>query len=104
MTKLSVAQVVSTVMATWFLASAGAHYFAGIIAKLTAAETVAGQVLDPKAAFETYIREFGNIGLWGIGLGVALVVLSPFLKKLAHGASDTGPVEEPPAAGAKQEA
>ena len=36
-------------------------------------------------------------------IGVALVVLSPFLKKLAHGASDTGPVE-PPAEGAKQEA
>jgi proton-dependent oligopeptide transporter, POT family len=94
MTKLSVAAVVSTVMATWFLASSWAQWIGGIIAQLTAAETVAGQVLDPGRALATYAEVFKMIGLWGIGLGVLLLIASPWLKKLAHGASDTGPVPE----------
>ena len=94
MTKLSVTAVVSTVMATWFLASSWAQWIGGIIAQLTAAETVAGQVLDPGKALATYGEVFKMIGLWGIGLGVLLLIASPWLKKLAHGASDTGPLHE----------
>jgi POT family proton-dependent oligopeptide transporter len=94
MTKLSVAAVVSTVMATWFLASSWAQWIGGIIAQLTAAETVAGQVLDPGRALATYAEVFKMFGLWGFGLGVLLLIASPWLKKLAHGASDTGPVPE----------
>jgi len=94
MTKLSVTAVVSTVMATWFLASSWAQWIGGIIAQLTAAETVAGQVLDPGKALATYSDVFKMIGLWGIGLGVVLLIASPWLKKLAHGASDTGPLHE----------
>jgi len=92
MTKLSVPAVVSTVMATWFLASSWAQWLGGIIAQLTAAETVAGQVLDPGKALATYAEVFQMIGLWGIGLGVILLAASPWLKKLAHGASDTDPL------------
>ncbi len=84
-TKLSPVKVVSFMMAGWFLASSLAQYVAGIIAKMTASETVAGQVLDPKAALDTYQDVFYLIGWWGIGLGAVFVVLSPFLKKLGHG-------------------
>ncbi len=93
-TKLSPAAILSSMMATWFLASSWAQWIGGKIATLTAAETVAGEVLDPGKALATYVDVFKMIGLWGAGLGVLLLIASPFLKRLAHGASDTGPLPE----------
>ena len=84
MTKLAPAAVVSTIMATWFLASSWAQYVGGMVAQLTAAETVAGQVLDPGKALATYVEVFEMIGLWGLALGAGLIVLSPILRYLAH--------------------
>ncbi len=84
MTKLSPVAVVSTIMATWFVASSWAQYVGGMVAKLTAAETVAGQVLDPGKALQTYLGVFRMIGLWGLALGAGLVLLSPVLRYLAH--------------------
>jgi POT family proton-dependent oligopeptide transporter len=84
MTKLAPAAVVSTIMATWFLASSWAQYVGGMVAELTAAETVAGQVLDPGKALATYVEVFEMIGLVGLALGVGLIVLSPILRYLAH--------------------
>jgi POT family proton-dependent oligopeptide transporter len=84
MTKLAPVAVFSTVMAVWFLASSWAQFLGGIVAKMTAQETVAGQVLDPQLALHTYGHVFGLIGLWGAGAGVVMIVLSPWLKKWAH--------------------
>lgn len=84
MTKLAPAAVVSTIMATWFLASSWAQYVGGMVAELTAAETVAGQVLDPGKALATYVEVFEMIGLVGLALGAGLIVLSPILRYLAH--------------------
>jgi proton-dependent oligopeptide transporter, POT family len=85
MTKLAPPILVSTVMAVWFLGSSAAHYLAGVVARFTASETVAGQVLDPAKALATYVSTFQAIGLGGIVLGAALLAASPWLKKLAHG-------------------
>ncbi len=85
MTKLSAPAVVSTIMAVWFLASSWAQYLGGFVANLTATETVAGQVLDPKGALANYSAVFQTIGLWAIGLGIVMAIASPWLKKLAHG-------------------
>jgi POT family proton-dependent oligopeptide transporter len=84
MTKLAPAAVVSTMMATWFLASSAAQALAAQVAKLTAQETVGGQVLDPQAALATYVDVFNQIGWAAIGIGVAFGILSPWLKRLAH--------------------
>ncbi len=93
MTKLAPAAVVSTMMATWFLASSAAQALAAQVAKLTAQETVGGQVLDPQAALATYVEVFNNIGWAAIGIGAVLGAFSPLLKRLAH-----PQVEEAPAA------
>jgi POT family proton-dependent oligopeptide transporter len=85
MTKLSTPTLVSTLMATWFLSSSWAQYLGGFVAQLAAVETVAGQVLDPGAALKTYVDVFGQLGWWTIGIGIALGLASPILKKLAHG-------------------
>jgi len=84
MTKLAPVAVFSTVMATWFLASSWAQFLGGFVARMTAQETVAGQVLDPALALHTYGHVFGLIGLWGAGAGVVMIALSPWLKKWAH--------------------
>ncbi|MBP6013724.1 MAG: MFS transporter [Alphaproteobacteria bacterium] len=88
MTRLSPAATVATIMATWFLGSAWAGYFAALIARLTAAQTVAGQVLDPAAALHNYIGVFTNVAIWGAAIGVVILILSPFLGRLDK------PVEE----------
>jgi proton-dependent oligopeptide transporter, POT family len=85
MTKLSTPKLVSTLMATWFLASSGAQFIGGIIAQMTATETVAGQVTDPAKALATSIEVFNVIGWVAIAIGIALALASPLLKKLAHG-------------------
>lgn len=91
MTKLAPAAIVSTVMATWFLSSAGAQALGAQIAKLTAAETVGGQVLDPAAALATYVQVFQMLGVGAILLGLVLGIASFWLRKLAHkGVVDVG--------------
>ena len=103
MTKLAPPAVVATIMATWFLASSWAQWVGGLIAQMTASETVAGQVLDPGKALATYVEVFKLIGFWGLGAGVLMLVASPILKKWAHGASDTYPIPvEPPVDGERQ--
>ena len=96
-TKLSVASVVSFMMAVWFLSSSIAQYVGGVIAGLAGAETVGGEVLDPALALRTSLAVFNMLGLWGMGIGVAFIVLSVFIKGWAHG------VNEPPAGAAQPE-
>ncbi len=84
MTKLAPMALISTLMATWMLATSAAQFLAGKIAQLTAAETIAGQVLDPAKALATYSRVYTTIGWWGIAAGGVVMALSPFLKHWAH--------------------
>lgn len=85
MTKLATATLISTLMSVWFLSSAWAQWLGALIAQMTASETVAGQVLNPKLSLETYVAVFYQIGLYAIGLGVVLILLSGLMKRLAHG-------------------
>ncbi|MET0545268.1 MAG: oligopeptide:H+ symporter [Caulobacterales bacterium] len=88
-TKLSAAAVVSTMMAIWFLASAWAQWLGGLLAQATAAETVAGAVLDPAASLRTYTHVFQQVGFWAIGIGIVLCAASPWLQRMSHGADQT---------------
>jgi POT family proton-dependent oligopeptide transporter len=90
MTKLAPMGLLSTLMAIWFLAASWGQYLAAVIARLTAQETVAGQVLDPAAALHNYTHVFGLIGLGGAGAGVVFLVLSPWLKKWHHSHEHAG--------------
>jgi POT family proton-dependent oligopeptide transporter len=44
------------------------------------------------------VHVFAMIGVWGLGAGVLFLVLSPFLKHWAHGASDSRPQQPEPTA------
>ncbi len=84
-TKLSPGAVVSFMMAGWFLSSAFSQYIGGIIAQFTATDTVAGQVLNPELALQTYADVFWSLGLVSIIIGVVLGLGSFWLKRLGHG-------------------
>jgi proton-dependent oligopeptide transporter, POT family len=83
-TKLSVPRIVGLMMGVWFLASALAHTLAGLVAKATSSETVGGVVTDPGAQLATYADVFSTIGWVGVGIGVLLMAISPFLKRGMH--------------------
>jgi POT family proton-dependent oligopeptide transporter len=84
MTKLAPRALIATMMATWFLGTAGAQWLAAQIAALTAADTVSGQVLDPAKSLATYNDVFLKIGLGGVAAGLLMLALSPWLKRWAH--------------------
>ena len=87
-TKLSVASIVSFMMAVWFLSSSIAQFVGGKIAGLMGSETVGGQVLDPRGALQTSLHGFNQLGWVGVGCGAAFVVLSFVVKGWANGAND----------------
>jgi POT family proton-dependent oligopeptide transporter len=84
-TKLSAARVVGLMMGVWFLSSSLAHIMAAIVARWTASDTVAGQVVDPAGQLQTYVSTFQQVGTWGLIAGVILLVLSPLIKKWMAG-------------------
>lgn len=90
-TKLSIKAVVSFMMAVWFLSSSIAQYVGGWIAGMAGTETVGGQVLDSSNALQSSLTVFNQLGLWGMGLGVAFIVLSLFIKSWSHRVEEQTP-------------
>lgn len=84
-TKLSIARVVGLMMGVWFLSTAVAQYVAGMVAQFASVETVGGEVTNPKLALDTYTRVFETIGLYSVGIGLFLLLISPFIRKWMHG-------------------
>lgn len=84
-TKLSVTRVVGAMMGGWMLAQALAGYLSGLIAANTGAETIGGQITNLASAKAGYAAVYSQIGWVSIGCGVALLALSPLLKKRMHG-------------------
>jgi len=94
-TKLSVKSIVSFMMAVWFLASSIAQFVGGKIAGLMGTETVGGQVLDSHASLETSLDGFNKLGWAGVGVGVAFIVASVFIKGWSNGANDASGHAQP---------
>jgi len=80
-TKLAPAKVVGFMMGFWLLSSAIAHQ-AG---KWIASESVAEKDATPEQTLNLALAVFNNVGLFAIGAGVVLLLLSPILKKWMHG-------------------
>ena len=89
-TKLSMAQVVSFMMAVWFLASSIAQYVGGWIAGLAGTETVGGEVLNPALALQTSLDVFAKLGWAGMAAGVVFLIASFFIKGWSNGVNDPG--------------
>lgn len=85
-TKLSPARMVSTVMGTWFLATAFSNYLAGMIASLTVVgeEGKDTSIPIPLETVHVYGHVFKIIALTAIGSGVFCLLISPILKAWMH--------------------
>ncbi|BDD12696.1 putative transporter YclF (plasmid) [Fulvitalea axinellae] len=108
-TELSPAKYVSFIMGVWFIAASFGHFFAGIIARLTASgseapawmnssfmksytQTVTGldgeQVAGMGEGFQqlyTYVSTYAAVGLITIALGLLALAATPVVKKWMKG-------------------
>ena len=86
-TKLSPARLVSTVMGSWFLATAVSQFLAGIIAQFTQVGDGEGATARVPPPIDT-VHIYGDVyGLIAIAAGVSTFVcfcLVPLLKKWMH--------------------
>jgi POT family proton-dependent oligopeptide transporter len=91
MNRLAPAHLASLIMGTWFFASATGNFVAGLIASATGSEAASGE----GAGREVVMAVYSRIGWIAIGVGVAVVVISPLIKKLMHldTLRDDGPLE-----------
>jgi len=79
MNRLSPAHMASLIMGTWFFASATGNFAAGLIAAATGAEGV-GEDAGKQIVLDVY----STVGWYAVGIGVAVMVISPLIKKLMH--------------------
>jgi proton-dependent oligopeptide transporter, POT family len=85
--KLSPRQLVSTVMGTWFLATAFSQYLAAIIAQFTRVESPTGKAGSMPPPMETvgiYGEVFIKIAVVAIASSVVCLALVPLLKRWMH--------------------
>ena len=80
MNRLAPAHMASLIMGTWFFASATGNFVAGLIAAATGSEAASGE----GAAKETVLAVYSQIGWITVGVGVAVIVISPLIKRLMH--------------------
>jgi POT family proton-dependent oligopeptide transporter len=87
-TKLAPKSMTGTVMGAWFLSFAGSNYLAGILAQLTGGEGHGGGeavTITAAESLATYTDVFSSIGFITVGIGIFLMLISPFLNKMMHG-------------------
>ena len=84
-TKLSPHKMVGFMMGVWFLATASSEFIASVLANIASVETTAGEITDLSVAKESYLTLFNYLFYTGVGVGLFLLALSPFIKKLMHG-------------------
>ena len=84
-TKLSIGRVVGVSMGTWFLATALSETVATRLGKLAAISTHGGESANTTSALETYTQLFEFLMYVGIGVGVAMLIISPLLRRGMHG-------------------
>ncbi len=63
----------------WFFASATGNYVAGLIASATGAEGV-----GEETGKEVVLGVYSTVGWTAVGVGVAVLVVSPLIKRLMH--------------------
>ena len=77
MNRLAPRHLASLIMGAWFFGTAGGNYVAGMIGAATGGE-------DGAMTRDATLSIYHSIGWFSIGVGVVVLVLSPFVKKLMH--------------------
>ena len=91
MNRLAPVHLASLIMGTWFFASATGNFAAGLISAATGSEAASGE----GAGREVVMAVYSQIGWIAIAAGIAVVVISPLIKKLMplDTLRDDGPLE-----------
>ena len=93
MTRLSVPRMVGLIMGAWFLASGFGNFVAAKIAMLTSSDKIEAQIKALEAAGKDVpvdllrgpaMDVYSTIGWVAIAVGIALIVVSPIVKKYMH--------------------
>jgi POT family proton-dependent oligopeptide transporter len=79
MTKLSPMSMQGLMMGMWFLASGFGHYVAGVLGKGIA--TIPDEATPPQV-LDIATSGFKTLGFYGVIAGVALIILTPLLRRL----------------------
>lgn len=77
MNRLAPRHLASFIMGAWFFATAGGNFVAGKIGQATGGES--GEMTR-----ESTVAVYGMIGWWVMGIGLAVILVAPFVKKLMH--------------------
>ncbi|MEO0481884.1 MAG: peptide MFS transporter [Planctomycetota bacterium] len=84
-TELSPKRLVSTMMGTWFLATAFSNYLAAIIGQFTSVDTGEETVIPvPTETVDIYGSVFFKIGVAACAAAAVCFLISPILKKWMH--------------------
>ncbi|WP_114394343.1 peptide MFS transporter [Oleisolibacter albus] len=82
--RLSVARVTAMMMGVWFLASAGAHFLAGIVAAMASTSSEPGRVMSAQESLPVYSGVFYDLFIAATIIAVLVAVISPFLTRKMH--------------------
>ncbi|MBX3421413.1 MAG: oligopeptide:H+ symporter [Pirellulaceae bacterium] len=84
-TKLSPQNLVSTVMGTWFLATAFSQFLAAIIAQYASVNEGSSNLIPvPAETVHVYGDVYGLIAIMGCSAGFVCLAMSPLLKRWMH--------------------
>lgn len=83
-TKLSAPRVVGFMMGVWFLSTSLGQYAVGLIGERAAVQSVGG-VVNPHESLAVYAQTFQEVGLFAVGFGIFMLVVSPLLRRGMHG-------------------
>ncbi|WP_114521286.1 peptide MFS transporter [Altererythrobacter sp. ZODW24] len=79
MNRLTPTHMASLIMGVWFFASATGNFAAGLIAAATGGEGV-GETAGKQVVLDVY----STVGWYAVGIGIAVMVISPLIKRLMH--------------------
>ncbi len=77
MNRLSPRHMASLIMAAWFFGTAGGNFVAGLIGQATGGES-------GDATKQSILAIYSTIGWVTVGIGVAVIIIAPLVKKLLH--------------------
>ncbi len=79
--ELSVSSVLSLMMGGWFLGTSYSEVLAAQLGKLSSIQIEEGGTLNVAEALAKYAELFDLLLWWGVGIGLAIMLLTPLLKK-----------------------
>jgi POT family proton-dependent oligopeptide transporter len=83
-TALAPKRIAGMMAGVLFLAYSASGFLSGLIAQLTSARTIGGNLVDRAAALKNYAAVYGRLGALALGAAGLLVLISPILRRRMH--------------------